>query len=97
MINAVKYMTITVLLCFGTGLSAQPLSDSYAIGAVDAAYADIADLVVIAPMIVDAKIRKTTKIPAAQAIGVPPSRQRSQQKYVSCWTWTKMRAAKFPN
>jgi hypothetical protein len=75
-INAVKHMTITVLLCFGTVLSAQTLSESYAIDAVDAAYADIADLVVIAPMIVDAKIRKTTKIPAGQAIGVPQGRQR---------------------
>jgi hypothetical protein len=74
--NTVKYLTAAVLLGFGTALPAQQMADSYAIDAVDAAYADIADLVVIAPMIVDAKIRKTTKIPAAQAIGVPPGRQR---------------------
>lgn len=74
--NTAIYLTTAVLLSFGTALSAQQMADSYAIDAVDAAYADIADLVVIAPMIVDAKIRKTTKIPAAQAIGVPPGRQR---------------------
>ncbi len=74
--NTVRYLTAAVLLGFGTALPAQQMADSYAIDAVDAAYADIADLVVIAPMIVDAKIRKTTKIPAAQVIGVPPGRQR---------------------
>lgn len=74
--NTVRYLTAAVLLGFGTALPAQQMADSYAIDAVDAAYADIADLVVIAPMIVDAKIRKTIKIPAAQAIGVPPGRQR---------------------
>lgn len=74
--NTVKYLASAVLLGCAAILPAQPMPDSYAIDAVDAAYADIADLVVIAPMIVDAKIRKTTKIPAAQAIGVPIGRQR---------------------
>ncbi len=74
--NTIKYLTSAVLLGVGTALSAQQMPDSYAIDAVDAAYADVADLIVIAPMIVDAKIRKATKIPAAQAIGVPPGRQR---------------------
>lgn len=74
--NTAKYLIAMVLLGFGPALSAQQMADSYAIDAVDAAYADIADLVVIAPMIVDAKIRKTTKVPAAQAVDVPPGRQR---------------------
>jgi hypothetical protein len=40
-------------------------------------YADIADLVVPASLIVDARIRKLTKVPAAQAAGVPAHLQRT--------------------
>ncbi len=54
-----------------------PLSPaSFAVSATNSSYADIADLVVISPLIVDATIRKATKIPAEQAIGVPANLQR---------------------
>jgi hypothetical protein len=49
---------------------------SYAVPAETTSYSDIADLVVIAPLIVDAKIRSVKKIPAAQAVGVPENIQR---------------------
>lgn len=39
-------------------------------------YADAADMILPAPLIVDAVISGTTKLPADQAIGVPPSIQR---------------------
>jgi hypothetical protein len=51
-------------------------SPSYAVPAENGAYADIADLVTIAPMIVDAQIAQTTKVPAEQAVGVPQTLQR---------------------
>lgn len=55
---------------------AQMAPADYAIDSIGAAYSDIADLVVIAPMIVDAKIAKVTKISAQQASGVPQNKQR---------------------
>ncbi len=42
-----------------------------------AAYADIADLVTIAPMILDAQIAKVTPLKPEQTIGVPPQLQRT--------------------
>jgi hypothetical protein len=57
--------------------SQAPLSTpTFAVAATNASYADIADLVVISPLIVDATVRKATKIPAEQAIGVPANLQR---------------------
>jgi hypothetical protein len=53
-----------------------PTPASYAVPAGNGAYADIADLVTIAPMIVDAKIIQAGKVPAEQAIGVPANLQR---------------------
>ncbi len=53
-----------------------PAPASYAVPAENGAYADIADLVTIAPMIVDAKIIQAGKVPAEQAIGVPANLQR---------------------
>ncbi|MBK6708279.1 MAG: hypothetical protein IPG54_12660 [Sphingomonadales bacterium] len=41
-----------------------------------ATYADIADLVVISPLILDAQIRKVTKLPETQTLGVPANIQR---------------------
>lgn len=49
---------------------------SFAVPAANNSYTDIADLVVISPLIVDATIKKATKIPAEQAIGVPANLQR---------------------
>jgi hypothetical protein len=61
----------------GAGAAAQTaVSPSFAVPAASTSYADIADLVVISPLIVDAQVRKVTKVPAEQAIGVPPGIQR---------------------
>lgn len=49
---------------------------SFAVPAANGSYADIADLVVISPLIVDATVKKATKIPPEQAIGVPANLQR---------------------
>ena len=49
---------------------------SVAIDANDASYSDIADLVVISPMVVDATVRNVQKVAAEQAIGVPATLQR---------------------
>jgi hypothetical protein len=54
--------------------SASP--NNFAIAADSNSYADIADLVVISPLIIDAQIRKVTKVPAEQAVGVPANMQR---------------------
>ena len=51
-------------------------SPSFAVPVTNSSYADIADLVVISPLIVDATVKKATKIPAEQAIGVPANLQR---------------------
>ena len=49
---------------------------TYAVPAETSSYADVADLVTIAPLIVDAKIRSVKKLPAVQAVGVPENIQR---------------------
>jgi hypothetical protein len=70
--------TMVALLLFPAAVTAQPapISASFAVPANNSSYADIADLVVLAPLIVDAQIRKTTKIPPEQAVGVPANIQR---------------------
>jgi hypothetical protein len=56
---------------------AAPLvAPTFAVPAANSSYADIADLVVIAPLIVDAQVKKVTKVPAEQAVGVPANLQR---------------------
>ncbi|MEQ1539928.1 MAG: hypothetical protein ABL928_13460, partial [Sphingorhabdus sp.] len=57
---------------------AQPVASpvSFAVPATNTSYADIADLVVISPLIVDATVRKATKVPMEQAVGVPANLQR---------------------
>jgi hypothetical protein len=68
-----------IMLGFGGMASAQPvpaLPPSLAVQAEGAAYADIADLVTVSPLIVDATIRNLQKIAPEQAIGVPADRQR---------------------
>jgi hypothetical protein len=49
---------------------------NFAISAANNSYADVADLVVNAPLIVDVTIRKITPVPAQQAVGVPVNLQR---------------------
>jgi hypothetical protein len=73
---ALKYGLIISILTMSPAHSATLAADGYAIPADNAAYADIADLVTISPLIIDAKVRKATKISAAQAIGVPQNLQR---------------------
>lgn len=68
-----------ILLAFGGMASAQSpstLPSSLAIEAEAAAYADVADLVTISPLIVDATIRNARKIAPEQAVGVPANLQR---------------------
>lgn len=72
-VGAALVLNITPSLGFAQTI---PASNAYAVPAESAAYADIADLVTISPMIVDSLIRKTIKIHPEQAIGVPDSMQR---------------------
>jgi hypothetical protein len=68
---------IALVLPVSTAVSQTPaLTPSFAVAASNSSYADIADLVVVSPLIVDATVRKATKIPAEQAIGVPANLQR---------------------
>jgi hypothetical protein len=65
-----------------TAAWAQPLTTpsapppAFAIPEGNGSYADIADIVTISPLIVDAQVKKTTKIPPEQAVGVPANIQR---------------------
>jgi hypothetical protein len=52
------------------------IAPAFAVPAANGSYADVADLVVISPLIIDGQIRKITKVPAEQAIGVPANVQR---------------------
>ena len=70
------YVALILFLSQSGGLAAQQAATDYAIDGVGAAYADIADLVVNAPVIVDGKIKKTTKISVQQAVGILPNHQR---------------------
>lgn len=71
-----RYGFISLFL-YSTPAAAQNTTVRPPIPAEGASYSDVADLVTIAPMIVDAKVRKITKVPAEQAVGVPPNLQRS--------------------
>ncbi len=50
--------------------------NNFAVAAANNSYADVADLVVAAPLIVDVTIRKLTKVQPQQAVGVPANMQR---------------------
>lgn len=52
------------------------VTPAFAVPAANNSYADIADLVVISPLIVDVQVRKVTKVPVEQAVGVPANFQR---------------------
>jgi hypothetical protein len=51
--------------------------ESFAIPAENTAYADVADLVTISPMILDVTVKKIQKLPPEQTIGVPENIQRA--------------------
>jgi hypothetical protein len=74
---AAQYSLAAVLFLSIPNVSAQTPLVNPPIPADNAAYSDVADLVTIAPMIVDAKIRKITKFPPEQATGVPANLQRA--------------------
>lgn len=66
-------------LVFSGNTRAQPIvspAPAYAVQAEGAAYADVADLVVISPLIVDATIKTAAKIAPEQSVGVPANMQR---------------------
>jgi hypothetical protein len=68
-----------IMLGFGGMASAQTvlgLPIALAVPADDAAYADIADLVTISPLIIDTTIRNLQKIAPEQAVGTPANMQR---------------------
>ena len=68
-----------ILLGFSSTINAQTNSgipSSFAVQADSASYADIADLVVVSSLIVDANVRNLRKIPAEQVVGVPANLQR---------------------
>lgn len=68
-----------ILLVFGGMASAQtisPVPPSVAVQAQGASYADVADLVTISPLIVDATIKNLQKVAPEQAVGVPANLQR---------------------
>lgn len=54
----------------------EPTIGGFAVPANNSSYADVADLVTISPLIIDAQIRKATKVPPEQAVGVPATVQR---------------------
>ena len=56
--------------------NASPGFPSFAIEAESASYADIADLVVISPLIIDVTVRKVQKVSPEQALAVPATMQR---------------------
>jgi hypothetical protein len=68
-----------ILLGLSASTSAQApvdLPPSFVIEADKASYADIADLVVIAPLIVDMTLRNVQKLSAEQSVGIPTSLER---------------------
>lgn len=68
-----------ILLGLSTSSLAQApldLPPSFVVAADNASYTDIADLVVISPLIVDVTIRNVRKLSAEQAVGVPASLER---------------------
>jgi hypothetical protein len=77
MLNRFCFCAGLALLASAAVLQAQPSPPaSFALPAANSSYADVADLVTISPLILDAQIKKITKVPADQAIGVPANLQR---------------------
>ena len=76
--SLIRTFFATFLLVCGSVAVAQPASvaPSLAVQAEGAAYADIADLVVVSPLIIDVTIRNAKKVSPEQALGVPENLQR---------------------
>jgi hypothetical protein len=78
-ISQAKVILCLVLMGLGDAALAEPVSTlppALAIEAETASYSDVADLVVISPLIIDVTVRKAAKVAPEQAIGVPTSLQR---------------------
>jgi hypothetical protein len=78
-LGVVRIGFAAILLGFGGMAASQTLSTlppSLAVQADGAAYADVADLVVISPLILDATVRNTKIVAPEQAVGVPANLQR---------------------
>jgi hypothetical protein len=73
---AAAALMIQTVALFGQTAPAAPVAPTFAVPATNDSYADIADLVVISPLIVDAQVRKVTRVPVEQAVGVQPNVQR---------------------
>lgn len=74
-----KISLCLVYMGLGGAAIAQPsatLPPAFVIEAEAASYADIADLVVISPLIIDVTVRNASKVAPEQAVGVPVSLQR---------------------
>ncbi|MFN0046983.1 MAG: hypothetical protein ACKVOS_11000 [Sphingorhabdus sp.] len=78
-VTVLKTAFAAILLGFSGVINAQTnvgVPSSLAVQADSASYADVADLVVISPLILDANIKNLRKIPPEQAVGVPENLQR---------------------
>jgi hypothetical protein len=74
-----KVSLCLVLMGLGNAVTAQTvatLPPTFSIEAETAGYSDVADLVVISPLIIDVTVRKAAKVTPEQAMGVPISMQR---------------------
>lgn len=72
-----RFTILAAAMCaLAAPVTAQVPLTGFAVPAQGGAYADIADLVVISPVILDAQIRKVTKLPDTQSMGVPTHIQR---------------------
>lgn len=70
-------LAVFLLICGGIAVAQpSPVSSPLAVPTDGAAYADIADLVVGSPLIIDATIRNVKKVSPEQAAGVPANLQR---------------------
>ena len=69
-------IALALLLAAPAAQAQTPATAGFAVPAQGVAYADVADLVVISPLILDGQIRKVTKLPETQTPGVPANIQR---------------------
>lgn len=71
------FLAAASLVATAAGAQPAPMSKTaFAVPATNSSYADVADLVTISPLILDAQVRKITKVPLDQAAGVPVNLQR---------------------
>jgi hypothetical protein len=75
-IAAIAIMTVAAPILSQPIAKPAVSAPSFAVPAANISYADVADLVTISPLILDAQVRKVTKVPAEQAVGVPANMQR---------------------